>query len=364
MKTRPKGYGLFGRVFLCAEKGKEESMENIFLNARAFLEQTGALIWFFISVILIFAFIAELISVSLRTKLPAHTAIVLSAAGTAILMVPATLSLDSLIESKARAGRIGEISRLEAEMKTKKLEREAAERKIEIDSMRTQLALLKNTQASVAKMHDIAEVALLKANLRQTVVHDEPVSLPEQRKFLGIVDAGFANDKVLVVSTHDIDAKFGVDMAGVMIKKTDDDSVVVSGITPKFIGSSKNITATPIKELRHCTYRKAKPTGEPVLDTVTVLNDSFSKNIVDGYLAKFEDEYQKSLSDGGEFGYLNDAVSQLARNFITVVLAPAYKNIAFSDEIPEGSVQFDKYIQQEIDFYSAKTAEKERESGS
>ena len=284
------------------------------------------------------------------------------------LMVPTMLFLINILESKIKRENKIQISLLKQQIQLKQLESQNLEKQniitrknIELSNLEKQLDLLKSTQSSIMKMHDIAEIALLKTNLQQTVVHDLAISDPEQKRILGIIDKGITTDKVLVVSTHNIDAKFGVDLKKIMIKKIDSNSICISGIESKYIGSTKNQTTTQIKELRKYKYKPNKYDETPIEDSITIKNDTKSNKIADIYATRFENEYQESLAKGFEFGFLKDAVVQLAKNFLIVIFTPVYNSITFEESPLEDATQFEEYIKNEIAYAETRKAEKLKE---
>jgi hypothetical protein len=145
------------------------------------------------------------------------------------------------------------------------------------------------------------------------------------------------------VITHDIEAKFGVDLNEVKVSKLDGNTVAVSGIIPKFIGTSRNVSDQIVKEYRRVNYKK----GE--VSSVDTKLDSSSMNSVDRKANEYESEFQRKLSEGLELGFMNDAVVQLGQNFIKVMLAPVYRNIKFTKEELPDALPLMKHLQKELE---------------
>jgi hypothetical protein len=290
-------------------------------------------------------------------KIDTILAILVSTVLSCFLMAPVISAFNHLVDIKVEGAIIdagkaeikaqrAEAERLKAENRVKLLEQEKldnqiiiAKQSIEIEAFNDTIKLLENAQLSMQSFQKILELALLQSNLKQTLVRKEPLNTLSSG--LGI-NAEYYNDEVLIVTTHDINAKFGVDLNEVKIVKLDGNTVVVSGIRSKFIGTSKNIKNTPIKEIRRNNYKNG------VIASVVVQNNAQSLNLADKYADIYETEFQTKLSEGLELTFMDDAVVQLAQNFITVMLAPLYKNVKFTaGEQPE-ALPIVEYLQKEL----------------
>jgi hypothetical protein len=291
-------------------------------------------------------------------KMSRYFAIMLSTVVSCFLMVPIISAFNHLVDIKVEGAIIDEgkaeikaqqeeVKRLKAEVKIRDLEREKLENQItiakqslDIDLLNDNIKLLENAEISMQSFQKIVEVALLQTNLKQTLVKKEPLTPLETG---WSIRADYHNDEALVVIAHDIEAKFGVDLNAVKISKFDDNTIIVSGISPKFIGASRNVSDTLLKEYRRVNYKK----GE--VSSVDTKYDGSSRAAVDRRAEQYESEFQRKLSEGLELGFMNDAVVQLAKNFLIVMLAPVYKNIRFSDDERPDSLPLMKYLQKELE---------------
>jgi hypothetical protein len=149
--------------------------------------------------------------------------------------------------------------------------------------------------------------------------------------------------------THDINAKFGVDLNDVKIVKLDGNAVAVSGIHPIYIGADKNITTTPVKEIRRNNYKKG------VISSVIVQNNAQSLNLADKYAESSKADFQAKIKN--ELNFMDDAVVQLAQNFIRVMLAPLYKNIKFTDDEQPNALPIVEYLQKELQVNNERKSE-------
>jgi hypothetical protein len=291
-------------------------------------------------------------------KINSTLAIMASTVLSCFLMAPIISAFNNLVDIKIEGSIIdegkaeikaqrAEVARLKAENRIRNLEREKlenqitmAKQSIEIEALNDNIKLLENAGISMQSFQKILEVALLQTNLKQTLARIEDLTLRESGWGLR---AAFYNDQALVVITHDIMAKFGVDLNEVKVSKSEGNTIVVSGIIPKFIGTSKNITDVILKEYRRVNYK------EGVVSSVDTKYDSVSIGQVDRVANEIESDFQAKLSEGLELGFMNDAVVQLAKNFITVMLAPVYRNIKFTDEEQPGALPLVKYLQKELE---------------
>ena len=285
-------------------------------------------------------------------------AIIVPAIVSCFLMVPFISSFNYIVDKQVGGGIIdearaeikaqrAEASRLRAENMVKTLEREKLDNQItiskqtlEIQALNDNIKLLENTQLSMQSFQKILQVALLQTNIKQTMVRKDDLN-PRQQGW-GLL-ADFYNDEILVILTHDINAKFGVDLTEIKVVKLDGNNVIVSGIRPKYIGSDRNKTDEILKEVRRVNYKR----GE--VASVRVENSAQNLNLADRYAKTYEDQFQTKLSEGLELGFMNDAVVQLAQNFITVMLAPLYRNIRFTDTEQAGALPLMQHIQKELE---------------
>jgi S-adenosylmethionine:tRNA-ribosyltransferase-isomerase (queuine synthetase) len=63
---------------------------------------------------------------------------------------------------------------------------------------------------------------------------------------------------------------------------------------------------------------------------------------------QFETEFQLKVSEGMELAFMNDAIVQLAQNFIKIVFAPLYSNITFDNIDRPGALPLMDYLAKEL----------------
>jgi hypothetical protein len=302
-------------------------------------------------------FAIVLFSIFKIRKINANLAIMVSTLLSCFLMVPVISAFNNLVDIRVEGSIVdegkaeiqaqrAELERLKAENRVKMLERERldnqitiAKQSIEIEALNDNIKLLEHAELSMQSFQRILQIALLQTNLKQTLVRKEHLTPFESGWGF---KADYFNDEILVILTHDINAKFGVDLNEIKIVKLDGNNVIVSGIRPKYIGSDRYITDIPVKEVRRVNYKKG------IVASIRIENNPESLNKADKYAKEYEDDFQRKLSEGLELGFMNDAVVQLAQNFLTVMLAPLYKNIRFTDAEQPGALPLMEYLQKEL----------------
>jgi len=285
--------------------------------------------------------------------------IVVSTVLCCILMIPVISSFNNLVKTKVETtiideGRAeiralrAEAARLLAQNEARALQREVLGQEIvlgrqtvEMQTLNDSIKLLEHAQFSMQSFQRILELALLETNYEQTLVRKDRI---------GNVQQNGQFDEVLAIITHDITAKFGIDLNEVKVARLNGTTVVVSGIRSKFIGASRNIAQTVLSEIR-------KVDGRGSVDTVRVQNDSANIILANQYADNYKAEFQRSLSNGTELVFMNDAVVQLAQNFITVMLAPLYRTIRFDNVTRPDALPIMEYLEGELKENTAQMAE-------
>ena len=297
------------------------------------------------------------ISISKIMKKNPVAAILFSTICNCILVVPIITSINHLVDIKAGNVFIDEAKaevqaqKAQAELikrenqvrllEKERLETQAelAKKSIEIENLNRSNMLLENAKLSMQSFQAIAELALTQANFKHTLVRKEPVTPLETGWGLR---ADYYYDEVLVIVNHDINAKFGIDLNEVRMVKSSDDSVIVSGIRPKYIGADRNYKDEVVKEVRRVDNKYG------VEYRVTRQNDRQYLLLAENKAQQFELEFQKRLSEGMELAFMDDAIMQLAQNFIKIVLAPIYANIEFRNEQSPEALPLMEYLTKEL----------------
>ncbi|GBU21833.1 hypothetical protein R80B4_01735 [Fibrobacteres bacterium R8-0-B4] len=244
--------------------------------------------------------------------------------------------------------KIEDLKRAKAVLEKDKAENEAkiAIMTKDIADLKKQISILEHAQLSVQSFERILELALLQTNIKQSLVRLVPTGDTKQNtwkdKAKTLTLADYSNEYALIIINHDIDAKYGVNLNDIKISKIDENSAVVSGIHPKFIGASKNKNDVLIQEIRRTNHK------DSILSNDVILNDDRSKEYARVLARKIENEFQQKLSEGAEFAFMDTAVIQLAQNFIKVMFAPLYKNISFEDKDRPNSLPIMEHLRKEL----------------
>lgn len=312
-----------------------------FLNR---LEQMGS--WLLVGVFL--AALIVLIGLIIWKVQGRIAAVVLTVVACIVCMIPLISSINILIESKIKGSTMAEkreqLKNLELQIENDMLQKQKLElenenlyKDIQIKNLDDEIDLLKNTQLSMNNLNRICEMALLETQLKSTDVRKETLNSDK-----GIVADQIENE-VLVITTHDINAKFGVDLKKVLVREGKNNELIISGIKSKYIGSDKNISDVKLSEIREIKYK------DGLISNKSILNDKGSLQRANNYAQLYETEYQKRLSDGLESDFMDDAVIKLSQNFISVILTPLKKEISFDNSSKATGVPILDYLNNEIE---------------
>lgn len=302
-------------------------------------------------IILCFAGIVFVMWTSLFKISNHQAAIVVSSVLCCIIMVPMVVSFSHYIQRMVKHTILNEeeekITALRNEFKVKTLEQQKLENEvklarqsIEIENLNKKNILLERARLQMQGFKQIAELALTQANFKYTLVKKEPTTdITDGWK----IKADYYHDEVLVVSTYDINAKFGIDLREVKITKTDNNSVIVSGIRPKFIGTDKWERDNLIKEIRRVDYKYGEWYRTRILDARQ------NGNLADIKEQQFDQDFNKRVREGMELAFMDEVIIQLAQNFIKIVLAPIYDQIIFDNTDRPYALNLMDFLVNELD---------------
>jgi hypothetical protein len=279
-----------------------------------------------------------------------QAAIVASSVICCLLMIPLIISLSYYVKKSAAISILNEeetkIAKIRAENKARALEKQRlenevliAKQSIEIEALNRKNILLERARLQLQGFQQIAELALTQANFKYNLIRLEPTTPIESG---WNIRAEYYHDEILVVSSYDINAKFGIDLKEVKAVKTGNNSVIVSGIRPKFIGTNKWERNNMVKEIRRVDYKYGKRFRTRILDARQ------NEILADIKEQQFDLEFNKRLSEGLEMTFMDDVIIQLAQNFIKIVLAPVYDNIIFDNIARPEALPLMEYLAKEL----------------
>lgn len=317
----------------------------LWISFLGWLEEVGTWLLVIVFAVILLAFVGVVIWLCqkgiLKNKI---ITVIITALGSIIFTIPVVSTMNLLIEKRATnmiiSQKKDELDTLEANienaiLKKQKLELENKDlsQSNKIANLQNELDLLKSAQLNMDSLNKICQLALLETQLKQNDVRLEEIDSSEDN---GLFGADKVVSEILVITTHDINAKHGVDLKDVMIKEDNQGILHVCGIKPKYIGSDKNISETKLCEIRKVEYKKSKDKKEFIPSKVLVLSDNENVNRATNKARTFETEFQNRLSQGLESNFLDDAVVKLAQNFIKLTLAPLSREIVFDDNLNDG----------------------------
>ena len=308
----------------------------------------------FASCIFIILAVILICAVIVKSKI---AAILISAFLGCILMIPIYSSYQNIVKNRILTTPLEELDELNLRADIRRNEREILQRErelremaiamerqsIEIETLNESIKLLERTHLNIGNFQEIFQVALLQTNIRRTTINRQELE-GTHRSGLGF-RADDYYDELLVIISHDVDAKFGIDLEAIRILKIDDNSIVISGVTPIFIGAVGNNHDRHVAEVRRVNMKDNF--GESIVDTIVINNDRTALRIAEDHAWDSIRQFQENLSNGNELGFMDSAVIQLSQNFLKYIFSPFYANIEFSIETMPEAVPFMEYFQTE-----------------
>ena len=212
------------------------------------------------------------------------------------------------------------------------------------------IELLKHAKLSIDNYQQIAELGLVRADIKRVLVHFD--SVPDPPKDLAsrvtsfVLQSDRVTDKILLVYTKNLNgAKIGIDMNELRISRQGE-NYVISGISAKYLGAEKQGITEILTEYRRTGYNK-----DGLENVVEVKKDKTSLQ----YVEKAKKKYIKTIEENAgidDVGSFNDAVVAQAQKYLKATLAPLCKNgedcIRFTDKEPNSSYLLMEYLNNEL----------------
>ncbi len=248
-----------------------------------------------------------------------------------LLGAPVIRRLAKLDEADANMqlqAQIEEISRL-------KKANSALEEK-EIDYER-RLKLLENITSNIETYQDVFKICFRNYHLRKTIKMRETYNQQDYsnalKKFLGRENKSF--DEILSVMDCIITYQRGVDLQNICISKINQDTVVVSGISPEYTAPPRFEYKDFLNEIRHVKQDKD---GE--IKSISIENNRKTQALLfqkqNEYKAMFEDSFQDGQTNAED----TEEITKRAQDFIKIILQPVFTHVEFdntasaSDPVP------------------------------
>jgi hypothetical protein len=294
----------------------------------------GAFFWF-----IMFLSIAIILTVTVFVIKYVHIiwiAVIISTICSCFLMVPVIWGFNNIVDSKGGKGKI----------KPEEIEK----RDIVIEGLENTIRNLENSMFNVQGFEKILELGLLETNLKQSTITRKRLDEKFSKGVFGI-GAGGEYYEYLEVMTHDIVAKFGVDLKSIRLSnsKQHSDTIAVSGIAAKFLGTTKIDSYSEIQEIR-----RIKLDGNKEPEKIDIMDSKHHKNLLIEQMKKSQRKYQQRLNQGLETTFMDKPVIKLAENFIKLFLAPLNKKIIFLDGEHDDGLLFLEYLEVEKRSFSNK----------
>lgn len=251
-----------------------------------------------------------------------------------ILMIPLTLLGHSILQKIMNKG-------MSAAETNRTLKEQNIDQKAKIASLERQLDIARQNKAVINDYQTVNQHVLLQTNLNQ-VKYWEDVTSREK----GLMD--MLNDTVetkpIVVNSYNIDAKYGIDMKKIKVRRVNSSKLQIAGVTPVYIGSTKFDKKTMLKEIRKEGYKNGAKVSSKVYTDGEYIQQA------DNYESEKDREFRENFKNGDNIGPFRKAVTELGQYDIRKMFYNSYPEIEFLDNVPEDDsfVSLDEFIKSEI----------------
>ena len=250
-----------------------------------------------------------------------------------LLMFPFTSLLNHYIDINAK----------EKKPASEQLEREIA-------NLNKELEAYKHAQLNLQSFSEIAELALFETQLDMTEYKNKTFEDKQDEGYIfgwGKNENKSYGKEYLGVYTYKLNPKFGIDLKEVKVKE-DGDKIIVGVIKNKYIGTPQFQQETKLSEIR--AFEKEKIEKDKYIANYKVLSDKKSLEHSHQLADQYRNEFQNRLSKGIETKFIDNAVINLSKNFITLILNPKFdkNHIEFTDTELEDGVPIMEYLSNKI----------------
>lgn len=251
-----------------------------------------------------------------------------------ILMIPLTLLGHSILQKIMNKG-------TSAAETNRTLKEQNIDQKAKIASLERQLDIARQNKAVINDYQTVNQHVLLQTNLNQ-VKYWEDVTSREK----GLMD--MLNDTVetkpIVVNSYNIDAKYGIDMKKIKVRRVNSSKLQIAGVTPVYIGNTKFDKKTMLKEIRKEGYKNGAKVSSKVYTDGEYIQQA------DNYESEKDREFRENFKNGDNIGPFRKAVTELGQYDIRKMFYNSYPEIEFLDNVPKDDsfVSLDEFIKSEI----------------
>ena len=214
-------------------------------------------------------------------------------------------------------------------------------------SLQNEIDFLRHAQLSIQDLERIMELNLLKTTLHQTEVKDTWIGTQKLFENRGDKRTQYASvgKNYLVILTHDLTAKYGINMKELRAYEDESGRLVVSGVKPIFTGMTGVSDKKQYAEVVNSFF-----SADGTLVEKYFSMDKKDLQAASDYADWCVNEFHRKVETMEDLdSNVYEQVSDSAENLLTVILSPTGKEIVFSQEEKEGAVPLMDYLQQKID---------------
>nr|MBP3283729.1 hypothetical protein [Treponema sp.] len=214
-------------------------------------------------------------------------------------------------------------------------------------SLQNEIDFLRHAQLSIQDLERIMELNLLKTTLHQTEVKDTWIGTQKLFENRGDKRTQYASvgKNYLVILTHDLTAKYGINMRDLRAYEDESGRLVVSGVKPIFTGMTGVSDKKQYAEVVNSFF-----SADGTLVEKYFSMDKKDLQAASDYADWCVNEFHRKVETMEDLdSNVYEQVSDSAENLLTVILSPTGKEIVFSQEEKESAVPLMDYLQQKID---------------
>ena len=248
-----------------------------------------------------------------------------------ILMIPLTLLGNSILQKTFKNP---------AEINSALTEQNKLH-KSKISQLEKQLEIAKQNKAVINDYQTVNQHVLLQTSLNQ-IKYWEDVTSREKGLMDMLKDS--VETKPVVVNSYNIEAKYGIDMNKIKVKRVNDSKLQITGVEPVYIGSTRFDKKTMLKEIRKEGYKNGSKVSS------TIYTDGEYMQQADKYENEKDREFRESFANKDNIGPFKKAITELGQYDIRKMFYNSSPEIEFldNDVNDESFVSLDDFIKNEI----------------
>ena len=262
------------------------------------------------------------VSVVLFSKKDSTFGILFSSSLCSLLMIPITLNMSHVMKSRAA------LEESKKDLKILSQIQEINKLKSENELTLRKLQLVEDTKFNIPVYQDVAKLTLKEIKRSGTIVKKEQIEDAKPRnyyeKIFGV--SSRHKDEILSVINYEIIFKCGINLQNIRVSRINEDSILVTGITPEYTSEPVFNFTDVISELRHISLDHSGKEKR-----ISIEKDWESDAATGEKVVQYKSDAKTEFCN--EFSLKEDLeLVKAARNFIQVMLAPVYKHIEFEEE--------------------------------